>query len=123
MSRGNKLLSVSKDGALRVWDLDTQHCSQTLAAACGEVWSLDVDPTETRVVTGGPRPAFGIDVVQSHLLMGSHETSIKVVMQQMLFAVSLAVSVAVQDTTVVHHMPQRPSEQAAEYCTLHSFGC
>ena len=36
----------------KVWDLDTQHCSQTLAGYKAEVWSLDVDPAERRIVTG-----------------------------------------------------------------------
>lgn len=52
LSRGQRLVSCSKDGLLRVWDLETQHCCQTLAAGKGEVWSLDVDPLETRLVAG-----------------------------------------------------------------------
>ena len=55
----------------QVWDLEAQHCCQTLAGHKGEVWSLDVDPAETRLVTGaspawqclaaprGPRSAAG----------------------------------------------------------------
>ena len=34
---------------VRVWDLDTQHCVQLLVGGRGEVWSLDVDPVETRL--------------------------------------------------------------------------
>ena len=52
VSRGNRLVSSSKDGFVKVWDLDTQHCSQTLGGYKAEVWALDVDPAERRIVTG-----------------------------------------------------------------------
>ncbi len=38
--------------ALKVWDLDTQHCVQTCVGHRSEVWGMDVSPDETRVVTG-----------------------------------------------------------------------
>lgn len=47
----NKLLSSSKDSHVRVWDLDTQHCSQTVVGCQGEVWSLAVSPDEQRLMT------------------------------------------------------------------------
>lgn len=37
---------------MRVWDLDSQHCCQTLGGHKAEVWSLDVSPSGSRVVTG-----------------------------------------------------------------------
>lgn len=46
------LVSSSKDALVKVWDLDTQHCCQTLTGHKGEVWALDVDPREKRLVTG-----------------------------------------------------------------------
>lgn len=36
----------------QVWDVTLQHCSQTLIGFKGEVWSLDVDPLEQRLVAG-----------------------------------------------------------------------
>ncbi|KXZ47023.1 hypothetical protein GPECTOR_38g260 [Gonium pectorale] len=48
----SKLVSCSKDGLLKVWDLDTQHCCQTLGGHKAEVWSLDVNPAGTRLATG-----------------------------------------------------------------------
>eukprot|EP00798_Chlamydomonas_sp_ICE-L_P003607 gene3607-13691_t len=42
VARGNRL----------VWDLETQHCSQTITGYKAEVWTLDVDPDETRLITG-----------------------------------------------------------------------
>lgn len=35
-----------------MWDLDTQHCCQTVVGQRGEVWALDVDSSETRLATG-----------------------------------------------------------------------
>ena len=43
-SAGARLVTCSKDATVRVWDLDTQHCAQTIAALGAECWSLDVDP-------------------------------------------------------------------------------
>jgi WD40 repeat protein len=31
LERSNRLLSCSKDSYLKVWELTTQHCSQTIA--------------------------------------------------------------------------------------------
>ncbi|KAF5835893.1 quinon protein alcohol dehydrogenase-like superfamily [Dunaliella salina] len=45
------LVSSSKDSLVKAWDLDTQHCCQTLTGHKGEVWALDVDPAESRLVT------------------------------------------------------------------------
>ena len=37
LSRTNRLLSSSKDGLLKLWDLDTQHCLQNLVGHRHEV--------------------------------------------------------------------------------------
>lgn len=37
VERENVLLTGSKDGHVRAWDLATQHCFQMLAGAYGEV--------------------------------------------------------------------------------------
>ena len=52
LEQGNKLISCSKDSQVRVWDLNTQHCSQTLVGYRGEVWALALDPSQSRLVTG-----------------------------------------------------------------------
>jgi len=44
VSGGVRLVTCSKDSTVRVWDLDTQHCAQTIASLGAECWSLDVDP-------------------------------------------------------------------------------
>lgn len=47
----NRLVSCSKDTFVKVWDLDTQHCIQTLVGHRTEVWAFDVHPTEPLLVT------------------------------------------------------------------------
>ena len=47
------IASVSKDGLLKLWDLPTQHCIQTVAAPSGELWSLAADEAGERLLTGG----------------------------------------------------------------------
>ncbi|KAG8894037.1 hypothetical protein FRB99_001555, partial [Tulasnella sp. 403] len=47
------LISTSKDTFLKLWDLTTQHCIQTMVAHQSEVWSLDVDPSGDLMFTGG----------------------------------------------------------------------
>jgi U3 small nucleolar RNA-associated protein 12 len=37
------IVTCSKDTLLKVWDLETQHCIQTVVGHRAEVWSLDID--------------------------------------------------------------------------------
>lgn len=37
---------------MKVWDLSTQHCVQTIIAHRSEVWSLDINPEKTLIFTG-----------------------------------------------------------------------
>ena len=46
------LVTCAKDTFVKLWDLTTQHCVQTVVAHRSEVWSLDVDPTGTIILTG-----------------------------------------------------------------------
>lgn len=56
-SSAGYLLSTSKDGLLKLWDLSLQHCISTVVPGKGEVWSLAVlkDPhsADSLVLTGG----------------------------------------------------------------------
>ena len=46
------LISAGKDHLIKVWDIATQMCVQTIADHRAEVWSLVVNPDQTRVVAG-----------------------------------------------------------------------
>ena len=42
VTRADQLLTGSKDTLVKLWDLTTQHCVETLVAHRSEVWTLDV---------------------------------------------------------------------------------
>lgn len=46
------LVTCAKDTFLKLWDLSTQHCIQTVVAHRAEVWTLDVDPRQELIFTG-----------------------------------------------------------------------
>ena len=46
------LISSSKDTFLKLWDLSTQHCVQTVVAHRAEVWSLGLNSEEDLLLTG-----------------------------------------------------------------------
>ncbi|KAI9266512.1 WD40-repeat-containing domain protein [Phascolomyces articulosus] len=50
------LLSASKDTLLKVWDLSSQFCRETVVGHRTEVWSFDVDPQQSVVISGGAEP-------------------------------------------------------------------
>ena len=54
MTIGRQVVTTSKDGFVKVWDLEKRACVQTCTGFDGETWSLDVNPSQTRcaVVTG-----------------------------------------------------------------------
>ncbi|KAJ3511496.1 hypothetical protein NLJ89_g4068 [Agrocybe chaxingu] len=58
------LLTASKDTFMKVWDLSTQHCTQTVVAHRSEIWSLDINQDQEVVFTGsseGELKAWKID--------------------------------------------------------------
>ena len=58
------LLSGSKDTFMKLWDLSTQHCIQTIVAHRSEIWSLDTNGDQDLVFTGsgeGELKAWRID--------------------------------------------------------------
>ncbi|CAG8534966.1 1195_t:CDS:10 [Dentiscutata erythropus] len=46
------ILSSSKDTLLKLWDLSTQHCMETVVAHRSEIWDFDISKDETLIVTG-----------------------------------------------------------------------
>eukprot|EP00127_Corallochytrium_limacisporum_P004403 Clim_evm11s161 gene=Clim_evmTU11s161 len=47
-----RLVSASTDTFLKVWDLQTQYCVDTLVGHRSEVWSLATNPAGSRVISG-----------------------------------------------------------------------
>lgn len=46
------IVSSSKDGLVRVYDVSTQHCLQTVVGHRAEVWAMALDPTHSLLITG-----------------------------------------------------------------------
>lgn len=46
------LLTSSKDTFLKLWDLTTQHCIQTVVAHRSEIWTMDVNLDQNMIFTG-----------------------------------------------------------------------
>lgn len=58
------LVTCGKDTFVKLWDLTTQHCVQTLVAHRSEIWTLDVNPANNIILTGsgeGEVKAWKID--------------------------------------------------------------
>ncbi|KJA29958.1 hypothetical protein HYPSUDRAFT_31997 [Hypholoma sublateritium FD-334 SS-4] len=58
------LLTTSKDTFMKVWDLSTQHCIQTIVAHRSEVWSMAINQERDLVFTGsgeGELKAWKVD--------------------------------------------------------------
>ncbi|CDS10194.1 hypothetical protein LRAMOSA02870 [Lichtheimia ramosa] len=50
------ILSSSKDTLLKLWDLSSQFCRETVVGHRTEVWSFDVDPEQNVIISGGAEP-------------------------------------------------------------------
>lgn len=58
------LLTSSKDTFLKLWDLSTQHCVQTIVAHRSDIWSMDINNNRNVIFTGsgeGELKAWRID--------------------------------------------------------------
>lgn len=60
------LASSSKDECVRVWELESQHCCQSITGIGGEVWSLDTDPTGRRLAIGSSDVELRIFAINTH---------------------------------------------------------
>ncbi|KII95241.1 hypothetical protein PLICRDRAFT_34085 [Plicaturopsis crispa FD-325 SS-3] len=59
------LITTSKDTFMKLWDISTQHCIQTVVAHRSEVWTMDVDREQSLIFTGsgeGEIKAWRIDL-------------------------------------------------------------
>ncbi|KAI9320448.1 WD40-repeat-containing domain protein [Dichotomocladium elegans] len=50
------LLSASKDTLLKLWDLSSQFCRETVVGHRTEVWAFDVAPSQDVIISGGAEP-------------------------------------------------------------------
>jgi U3 small nucleolar RNA-associated protein 12 len=60
------LITAAKDTFLKLWDLSTQHCVQTQVAHRSEIWSMDIEQKDDKllVLTGsgdGDVKAWNLD--------------------------------------------------------------
>lgn len=58
------LITSSKDTFMKLWDLSTQHCVQTVVAHRAEVWTLAIDAEQKLVFSGsteGEMKAWRLD--------------------------------------------------------------
>jgi len=58
------LLTSAKDTFLKLWDLSTRHCVQTVVAHRAEIWSVDLNPNGDTIFTGsaeGELKAWRVD--------------------------------------------------------------
>ncbi|KAG9299604.1 hypothetical protein G9A89_020775 [Geosiphon pyriformis] len=62
------LLSSSKDTLLKLWDLGTQHCIETVVAHRSEVWDFDISQCGTLLVTGSGDPELKVWKINQNIL-------------------------------------------------------
>jgi U3 small nucleolar RNA-associated protein 12 len=67
-SSSGYLLSSSKDTLLKLWDLSTQHCMETVVAHRSEVWYFDISKDEKMLVTGSEDAEFKIWTIDHEVL-------------------------------------------------------
>ncbi|OLL22856.1 putative WD repeat-containing protein [Neolecta irregularis DAH-3] len=54
MDQMSIIVSCGKDSFLKLWDLETRHCTETHIAHRGEVWAMDVRSNYEQLATAGP---------------------------------------------------------------------
>ncbi|KLO08525.1 WD-repeat-containing protein [Schizopora paradoxa] len=102
------LLTSSKDTLMKLWDLSTQHCVQTVVAHSSEVWSLDLNPSQDLIFTGssdGDLKVWKLD--HASLREGLKEDAIGELSKMITFAVSLPLSTKHRITEIAFH-PTEP---------------
>jgi U3 small nucleolar RNA-associated protein 12 len=67
-SSSGYLLSSSKDTLLKLWDLGTQHCMETVVVHRSEVWDFDVSKDEKMLVTGSDDIEFKVWTIDHEVL-------------------------------------------------------
>ncbi|KAF9498450.1 WD-repeat-containing protein [Pleurotus eryngii] len=63
-ARSTFLLTTSKDTFIKLWDLNLNHCIQTVVAHRAEIWAMALDPEQSLLFTGsseGEMKAWRLD--------------------------------------------------------------
>ncbi|RIA92969.1 WD40-repeat-containing domain protein [Glomus cerebriforme] len=68
ISSSGYLLSSSKDTLLKLWDLSTQHCMETVVAHRSEIWDFDISKDEKMLVTGSDDTEFKVWTIDHEVL-------------------------------------------------------
>lgn len=76
------LLSVGKDGLIKLWDLDSQHCTETHVAHRGEAWSLGVNHEDNIAVTSAASKELKFWSIDLSAKDGERLKNLGVVMKQ-----------------------------------------
>lgn len=106
-SAASLLLTTSKDTFLKLWDLSTQHCVQTVVAHRSEVSSMAVDPDMQMVFTGsndGEVKAWRVD--HDALVVGLVETDTGEVAKMIHTLSSLPISSSHRVAQILFHPTQ-----------------
>ena len=73
---GHFLVSSSKDTLLKLWDLSTQHCVETVVGHRTEIWSFDINQEGTRLVAGSASRVLRVYSINLHALEQSDGASV-----------------------------------------------
>lgn len=72
-SNSDYLLSSSKDTLLKLWDLSSQFCRETLVGHRTEVWSFDITADQKTIISGGAEPTLKAWTIDWQVLNASME--------------------------------------------------
>ncbi|CAG8432793.1 526_t:CDS:10 [Diversispora eburnea] len=67
------LISSSKDTLLKLWDLSTQHCIETVVSHRSEIWDFDISKDGKMIVTGGDDADMKVWTIDYEVLESNFE--------------------------------------------------
>ncbi|ODV89955.1 hypothetical protein CANCADRAFT_31064 [Tortispora caseinolytica NRRL Y-17796] len=78
----NFMLSCAKDGLLKLWDLDSQHCSDTVVAQKSDCWALEISPDNMYCLAGGDSSDISVWQINTNATEGSRLQSLGAIARQ-----------------------------------------
>ncbi len=92
---------------MKLWDLSTQHCVQTVVAHRSEIWTLDVNPEQKLVFTGsgeGEMKAWRLDhEAMASGLQESETGEVSISPIGMVSFILISTRIGHQNDTSCHH--------------------